>query len=164
MITPDAAVPEGKAVIDLHDELQLHARAGEWPGPDAVGILEQWLTRFDFGFPRAEYCAEMNSAAAFSATEGLPCGEVAGVLVFIYLDADMRAVRVSVHLDSANEELIRPDGTVPLHVMVGDSTVFSAGTASARTAAARWRVRLRWLTHRLPWWRGIDTPTKPTII
>lgn len=149
----------------LRNGLRGNCRAPEpGTGPDAVGILEQWLTRFDFGFPRAEYCAEMNSAAAFRATEGLPCVEVAGVLVFVYLDADMRAVRVSVHLDSADERLIRPDETVPLHVMVGDTAVFSSGTAPARTAAAGWRARLRWLTHRLPWGRGIDTHKMPTII
>ncbi|RSS80628.1 hypothetical protein EF919_40550, partial [Streptomyces sp. WAC02707] len=51
--------------------------------------------------------------------------EVAGVLVFGYLDAKDGAVRVSVHTDSADPEyVVRPDGTVPLRVVVDGAVVF----------------------------------------
>lgn len=77
----------------------------------------------------AEDCAETNSVAVFHPMagpddEGLPCIELAGVLVFAYLDADREAVRVSVHLDTADEQLVRPDGTVPVQVEIEDATVF----------------------------------------
>ncbi|CAL9676296.1 hypothetical protein SUDANB176_07798 (plasmid) [Streptomyces sp. enrichment culture] len=99
-------------------------------------------------------CAEANSAAVFHPMtgpddEGLPCIELAGILVFAYLDPDMRAVRVSVHLDTTDQQLVRPDHTVPLQVEVEDATVFS--NLGARPAPARvpaWKARLRRLTDR----------------
>ncbi|WP_455362339.1 hypothetical protein [Streptomyces sp. SYSU K21746] len=108
----------------------------------------------DFRFPCEEVCAEVNSADVFHPQvgpdgEGLPCVEVAGVLVFAYLDASMQAVRVSVHLDTTDERLIRSDATVPLHVEVGNSTVFSAGTTPVQVAAEAWRRRLRRLVSRV---------------
>ncbi|MEV7892215.1 hypothetical protein ACWD3I_48730 [Streptomyces sp. NPDC002817] len=77
----------------------------------------------------AEACAAANSSALFHPMdgpedEGLPCIEIAGVLVFAYLDADREAVRVSVHLDTTDEQLVRPDGTVPMVVELADTTVF----------------------------------------
>ncbi|MEU6653389.1 hypothetical protein ABZ904_29130 [Streptomyces sp. NPDC046900] len=63
---------------------------------------------------------------------GLPCLVVDGVLVFAYLDHRLGAVRVSVHLDSAPEHLVRPDGTVPLQVVVEDAVVLDdSGTEAA---------------------------------
>ncbi|MEU7967333.1 hypothetical protein AB0D09_28300 [Streptomyces sp. NPDC049097] len=57
---------------------------------------------------------------------------VDGVPVFGYLDHRVGAVRVSVHLDSAPEHLVRPDGTVPLRVVVEDSVVLpDSGTEAA---------------------------------
>ncbi len=50
--------------------------------------------------------------------------EIAGILVFAYLDADRGAVQVSVHLDTTDEQLVRADGTVPMVVEIGDATVF----------------------------------------
>ncbi|HET6856128.1 MAG TPA: hypothetical protein VFH94_03405 [Streptomyces sp.] len=78
----------------------------------------------------AEDCAEANGSAVFHPMEGpddegLPCIEIAGVLVFAYLDSDRQAVRVCVHLDTADEQLVRADGTVPIQVDVGSSTVLS---------------------------------------
>ncbi|MFE6098299.1 hypothetical protein ACFQ7M_41095 [Streptomyces massasporeus] len=77
----------------------------------------------------AAECAEANSAAVFHAMrgpddEGLPCMEIAGILVFAYLDAEREAVRVSVHLDTTDEQLVRADSTVPLLVEIADATVF----------------------------------------
>ncbi|MFJ3445958.1 hypothetical protein ACIPM2_32845 [Streptomyces sp. NPDC086081] len=101
-----------------------------------------------------EDCARANSEAVFHSMagpddEGLPCLELAGILVFAYLDPDMRAVRVSVHLDTTHEQLLRPDGTMPLQVEVEDATVFS--TLGARPIPARvpaWKARLRRLANR----------------
>ncbi|WP_051828570.1 hypothetical protein [Streptomyces bicolor] len=77
----------------------------------------------------AEACAEANSSAVFHPQEnpddeGLPCIQLAGILVFAYLDADRGAIRVSVHLDTTYEQLVRADGTVPMQVEIEDTTVF----------------------------------------
>jgi hypothetical protein len=111
----------------------------------------------DFRFPDEEVCAVANSAAVFHAQagpddEGLPCVAIAGVLVFAYLDAGMQAVRVSVHHDAADELVVQPGKTVPLHVKVEDSTVFSGG--AVLTQAGGWRQWLRRLSRRMQWWRG----------
>lgn len=262
MITPDSAMPEGEAVIDLYDQMNaLKERTGEWPGADTVDILGEWLARFDFTgpvtrtrlvsgsvwvlrrqdrhedevtlwndedsalaalaghvrsswdnllqdgvpehpplndreavdlyygadqergdehyslyaddifrlvrtlpapdgsrFPDEEVCAKVNSAAVFHPMaspddEGLPCIEIAGVLVFAYLDTDMQAVRVSVHLDTTDELLVQPGQTVPLHVEVEDSTVFSGGATPAPAAAGGWRQWLRRLGRWMQWTR-----------
>ncbi|WP_189317365.1 hypothetical protein [Streptomyces brasiliensis] len=113
----------------------------------------------EFRFPGEEVCAEANSAAVFHAQagpddEGLPCIEIAGVLVFAYLDADMQAVRVSVHLDTTDPLLVQPGQSVPLHMEVEDSTVFSGGAAPARAAGGVWRRWLRRLDRWMQWQRG----------
>jgi hypothetical protein len=76
-------------------------------------------------FPDAADCERANRAAVFHAGihGGIPCLEVDGVLVFAYLDAQVGAVRVSVHLDSAPDHLVRPADTVPLRVKVEDTIV-----------------------------------------
>ncbi|WP_369253732.1 hypothetical protein [Streptomyces sp. R35] len=127
---------------------------------DDIGRLVRTQPAPDgFRFPDEEVCAAVNSAAVFHPMagpddEGLPCIEIAGVLVFAYLDADMQAVRVSVHLDTTDEPLIRSDATVPLHVEVGSSTVFSAGAVLERAAAGGWRQWLRRLVRPVQWARG----------
>ncbi|MFC7011225.1 hypothetical protein ACFQMH_05760 [Streptomyces viridiviolaceus] len=126
---------------------------------DDIGRLVGTLPAPDgFHFPDEEVCANVNSAVVFHPMtgpddEGLPCIEIAGVLVFAYLDADMQAVRVSVHLDTTDELLVQPGQTVPLHVEVEDSTVFSGGATPAR-AAAGWRQWLRRLGHCMQRTRG----------
>ncbi|MGW2651832.1 hypothetical protein ACWC2T_44985 [Streptomyces sp. NPDC001393] len=116
---------------------------------DDIGRLVRTLPAANgVRFPGEEVCAEVNSAAVFHPMagpddEGLPCIEIAGVLVFAYLDADVQAVRVSVHLDTADQLLIKPGHMVPLHVEVEESTVFSGGAVLAGAAAAGWRQRLR---------------------
>ncbi|MEV5645899.1 hypothetical protein AB0L67_38250 [Streptomyces flaveolus] len=72
--------------------------------------------------------------------ESLPCIEIAGVLVFAYLDADTRAVQVSVHLDTTDEQLLQADGTVPVQVDVEDTTVFTHPPTPA--TPTDWRARL----------------------
>ncbi|MER6691109.1 hypothetical protein [Streptomyces minutiscleroticus] len=102
-------------------------------------------------FPSRQECILANTTAVFHELdgprgEGLPCLEVAGVLVFLYLDPRRKTVRVSVHLDSTAEHLVRPDGTVPLHVEVEDTVVFSAGAARP---ASPWCRIIRRLTRRI---------------
>ncbi|MFC8664018.1 hypothetical protein [Streptomyces sp. NPDC057199] len=75
-----------------------------------------------------EACAEANSTAVFHPMkdpddEGLPCIEIAGILMFAHLDHELGAVRVAIHLDSASDRLVRQDGTVPLRVQVEDTVV-----------------------------------------
>ncbi|MFE7077109.1 hypothetical protein ACFU96_44195 [Streptomyces sp. NPDC057620] len=142
-------------------------------GPeDERGNEYYWLTLMDirrlppgtltlpgFRFPGREFCDQVNSTAVFHprASGTGPCIEVGGVLVFAYLDPDTQAVQVSVHLDTAIGPLVRHDETVPLHVQVGDATVFSAGAGPvpARTWARRPR-RLAGRMRRRRRQRGID--------
>ncbi|MFE9976232.1 hypothetical protein ACFYRD_37380 [Streptomyces hirsutus] len=80
----------------------------------------------DFRFPKADACDQANRDATFhpqTDANDLPCIEVDGVLVFVYLDHELGAVRVSIHLDTAPDRLVRPDGTVPLRVKVEDTVV-----------------------------------------
>lgn len=114
-----------------------------------------------FHFPGEEFCATANSTAVFHPMtgpddDGLPCMEVGGVLVFAYLDADLQAVRVSVDLDTTVEQLVRGDSTVPVHVEVGNATVFSAGAGPVPGKA--WSRRLRRMVRRVRWmrWRRGD--------
>lgn len=124
----------------------------------------------------AEACAEANSSAVFHAQEspddeGLPCIEIAGILVFVYLDANCGAVRVSVHLDTTDEQLVRADGTVPLQVEIEDATVFDNLTPPPPPAPPTgWMARFRRLTRltALPGGGkcrpGVDPPSLNTII
>ncbi|MGW7196148.1 hypothetical protein [Streptomyces chryseus] len=79
-----------------------------------------------FVFPDAVTAEGLNCGAVFYAADddGPASIEVAGVLVFGYLDAKDGVVRVSVHTDSADpKHVVRPDGTVPLRVIVEDTVV-----------------------------------------
>ncbi|MEU8310330.1 hypothetical protein AB0C84_42850 [Actinomadura sp. NPDC048955] len=74
-----------------------------------------------------EGCDRANRSAVFHpvrSEDELPAIEVGGVLVFLYLDHDEEAVRVSIHLDTADGQLVRPDGTVPLQVHCEDGVIF----------------------------------------
>jgi hypothetical protein len=163
---------DDRAAVDLYYDGPEERRGDEHYTLDAEDIGRCVMSTpapRNVRFPGEEVCAEVNSATVFHAQagpgdEGLPCVEVAGVLVFAYLDADMQAVRVSVHLDTTDEQLLRSDATVPLHVEVGNSTVFSAGTAPVPAAAEGWRKRLHQLVRRMQWTRGIDSPPEHTII
>ncbi|MEU9370431.1 hypothetical protein AB0D71_38345 [Streptomyces avermitilis] len=159
---PDSPPANDRRAVDLYYGLK-GERGDEdyWLYADDIGRLAPAMPTPDgFRFPGEEFCTEANSAAVFHPMtgpydEGLPCIEVGGVLVFAYLDPDMQAVRVSVDLDTAVEQLMRGDATVPLHVEVGNATVFSAG---ARPVPAKsWTDRVRWLARRVRWtrwWRG----------
>ncbi|MEU9191053.1 hypothetical protein AB0D14_42500 [Streptomyces sp. NPDC048484] len=102
----------------------------------------------------ADACAMANSSALFHPQEspddeGLPCIEIGGILVFVYLDADRGAVRVSVHLDTTDEQLVRADGTVPMQVEIEDATVFDNVTPpSAPAEPTGWKALIRRLARR----------------
>ncbi|WP_250569501.1 hypothetical protein [Streptomyces sp. CJ_13] len=84
------------------------------------------IVPLDFAFPDAAKAEVLNRGAVFYAADddGPQCIEVAGVLVFGYVDAEDGVVRVSVHLDSADpEHVVRRDGSVPLRVVVEDTVV-----------------------------------------
>ncbi|WP_331729312.1 hypothetical protein OG592_43665 (plasmid) [Streptomyces avidinii] len=84
------------------------------------------IVPLDFVFPDAVKAEGLNRGAVFYAADddGPSCLEVAGVLVFGYVDAEDGVVQVSVHLDSADpEHVVRPDGSVPLRVVVEDTVL-----------------------------------------
>lgn len=108
------------------DDISRHVRA-----PHSISLSD------------AEACAQANSAAVLHAQhgpddEGLPCIEIAGILVFAYLDTDHKAVRVSVHLDTADKQLLQHDGSVPLRIEVEDTTVLDSTRPKQRPARPRW--------------------------
>ncbi|MEU6548620.1 hypothetical protein [Streptomyces sp. NPDC046859] len=82
----------------------------------AAEITRRGRTRIvplDYHFPAREESEQANRDATFhpqTEDNDLPCVEVDGVLVFTYLDHEARAVRVSVHLDSAEDRLAEFQG------------------------------------------------------
>ncbi|MEU5242233.1 hypothetical protein ACH4UR_37205 [Streptomyces lydicus] len=60
----------------------------------------------------------------------LPALEMAGALVFVYLDPDSSELNVSVHLETVDRRLLGRkklgEAVVPLHVTVQGNTVFRA--------------------------------------
>ncbi|MGD1220642.1 hypothetical protein AB9Q10_19680 [Streptomyces krungchingensis] len=110
--------PDGNAVPDQGFELYC----------EEIGRAQRSrIAPLNFVFPDAVTAESLNRAAVFYAADdqGPSCIEVTGVLVFGYLNAEDGVVQVSVHLDSANpDHVVRPDGTVPLRVVVEDTVVF----------------------------------------
>ncbi|MET8291501.1 hypothetical protein ABZV80_40965 [Streptomyces sp. NPDC005132] len=151
---PGSPPADDRAAVDLYYGPR-ESRGDEdyWLYPQDINTLAPPAPHA-FRFPGPELCAWINSAARFHPMSGpddtgLPCIEVGGVLVFAYLDPDMKAVRISVDLDTTTEQLQRSDATIPLHIQIGNSTVFSApaGPVPANTRTRRLR---RWL-RRIPW-------------
>lgn len=109
--------PDGNAVPDQGFELY----------SETIGRPQRSrIVPLDFDFPDAVTAEGLNRGAVFYAADddGPPCIEVAGVLVYGYVDAEDGVVRISVHLDSADPEyVVRRDGTVPLRVVVEDTVV-----------------------------------------
>ncbi|MFE9454985.1 hypothetical protein [Streptomyces sp. NPDC006739] len=120
----------------------------------ADGISRQVRAPLSLSLSDAEACAAANSSAVFHPQEspddeGLPCIELAGILVFVYLDADHGGVRVSVHLDTADEQLVRADGTVPMQVEIETATVFDNLTPTPALAElSGWKAWIRRLARR----------------
>ncbi|WP_143658325.1 hypothetical protein [Embleya scabrispora] len=106
---------------DLHEE-------------EITGRGRTRIVPLDHRFPDAAACERANRDAVFhprNDEDGLPCVEIDGVLVFAYLDHEAGVVRVSVHLDSAQDRLLRADGRVPLRVEVEDDVVLDTGAPGA---------------------------------
>jgi hypothetical protein len=160
---PDSPPSHDRRAVDLYygpkDE-----RADEdyWLYADDVGRLSSPAPApGGFRFPGGEFCARANNSAVFHPIsgpddDGVPCIETGGVLVFAYLDPDMQAVRVSVDLDTAHDRVVRGDGTIPLHVEVGDATVFSAGARPlpVQSPPGGPMRRLIRRVRRMRWWRA----------
>ncbi|GAB3977369.1 hypothetical protein GCM10029978_066890 [Actinoallomurus acanthiterrae] len=91
------------------------------------------IVPLDYRFPDEDASEQANRDTTFhpQTDDALPSVEVDGVLVFAYLDHEAGAVRVSVHLDSAEDRLVRPDGTVPLRVEVEDTVVLDDSAEGA---------------------------------
>lgn len=102
---------------------------------ESVGQLRRSrIVPLSFAFPDDAEARILNHNAVFYAADdnGPQCIEVAGVLVFGYLDAEDGVVRVSVHLDTADpDHIVRPDGSVPLHVVVEDTVVLDSSSERA---------------------------------
>ncbi|MFD6967148.1 hypothetical protein [Streptomyces sp. NPDC059949] len=102
---------------------------------EQVGHLRRSrIVPLSFVFPDDEEARILNRGAVFYAAddEGPQCIEVVGVLVFGYLDAEDGVVRVSVHLDNADpDHVVRPDGSVPLRVVVEDTVVLDSSNERA---------------------------------
>lgn len=134
---PDEAPADDLMAVDCYYGADRNSRPDEgyWLYPDTInGTGRARPAPLAFHFPTTDACARANRAAVFhsAAQEGLPCLEVEGIMVFGYLDPRLEAVRVSVHLDSPHEHLVRPDGTVPLRVTVEDTIVLDdSGTEGA---------------------------------
>lgn len=81
----------------------------------------------DSTFPNAETCHELNLNAVLypvSSEDDTPCIQVAGIQAYLYLDAESKKVRVAIDLGGTQPWVVRPDGTVPLEVVVGNTVVF----------------------------------------
>lgn len=126
---PDQPPTDDRAAVQLYYGAERTSRPDEGYNLYAEDIARRGRTRIvplDYRFPDEDACEQANRGATFhpqTDDNDLPCGEVDGVLVFAYLDHDAGAVRVSVHLESAEDRLVRPDGTVPLRVDVEDCVV-----------------------------------------
>ncbi|MCX4094486.1 hypothetical protein [Nocardia sp. alder85J] len=57
----------------------------------------------------------------------MPAIEVAGSLVFVYLDRQCKALHVSVDLDTTEPWLLDADECVPMLITVNGTAVYSAG-------------------------------------
>ncbi|NUK21653.1 hypothetical protein [Streptomyces lunaelactis] len=125
---PHEAPADDRTAVDLYYGPERNNLPDEGYSLYAATISGPCRTRavpLDFRFPEAGACERANRGAVFhpGTYGGLPCMEVDGVLVFTYLDHELGAVRVSIHLDSAPDHLVRPDGTVPLRVKVEDTII-----------------------------------------
>ncbi|MGW2612718.1 hypothetical protein ACWC4A_52020 [Streptomyces mirabilis] len=125
---PDHPPTDDRTAVDLYYGHERNNRPDEGYSLYAAAISGPGRARvvpLDFRFPLADACERANRAAVFhpGIHGGLPCVEIDGVLVFAYLDHELGAVQVSIHLDRAPDWLMRPDGTVPLRVEVEDTVV-----------------------------------------
>lgn len=126
---PEQPPTDDREAVRLYYGIERDNQPDEGYNLYAEEITRRGRTRIvplGYRFPDEDESERANRDATFhpqTDDNDLPCVEVDGVLVFSYLDPGAGAVRVSVHLDSAEDRLVRPDGTVPLRVEVGDAVV-----------------------------------------
>lgn len=92
-----------------------------------------------YTFLTKEKCEEANRAASFlpqTTEDEKPCLVVAGVLVFAYLHETNRVFRVSVDLDTVDEEFVPDDAPVPIEIRLQGTVVF-ASSASGQVVVQR---------------------------
>ncbi|MFB7918941.1 hypothetical protein [Streptomyces sp. NPDC056061] len=129
---PDQPPTDDRETVRLFYGSERHSRPDEGFDLYAEDIARRGRTRIvplDYRFPDEDASEQANRDVTFhpqTDDNDLPCVEVDGVLVFAYLDHETGAVRVSVHLDSAEDRLVRPDSTVPLRVEVEGDVVLDA--------------------------------------
>ncbi|MFI8944164.1 hypothetical protein [Streptomyces syringium] len=114
----------GRTSEGTHYRLDL-IRAAQLPTPQTTARTTRTNSP-ETAFPDAQQCEEANRQAVFHpvAEDGSrPCMEVFGVMVFAYLDPGTQAVQVSIDFETAQRQLARRDGTVPLCVDVRDTVV-----------------------------------------
>ncbi|MEU6352168.1 hypothetical protein ABZ896_23015 [Streptomyces sp. NPDC047072] len=134
---PDQPPTDDRETVELYYGPDGDARPSEGYSLHAEDIVRPQRSRIlplNFAFPTAAEADALNRAAVFhdADDEGPGCMEVVGVLTFAYLDAKDSVVRISVHLDSADaDRIVRPDGTVPLQVVVEDTVVLDDGPGRA---------------------------------
>jgi hypothetical protein len=93
----------------------------------------------EYQVPGPLSCTVANTRLTFhpmTTAEGRPYVDIDGVLVFVYLDPNVGAVRVSIDLDEAASRLVRPDETVPVRVAIGDTVVFDDSETARATEAS----------------------------
>ncbi|MGR7000814.1 hypothetical protein ACU686_26640 [Yinghuangia aomiensis] len=80
-----------------------------------------------YRFPDDDTCDHANRTATYHPVadpDGIPAITVFGVMVGMWADADDGAIVVSINLETAAEEVTRPDDTVPLRVEIHGRSVF----------------------------------------
>ncbi|WP_037684702.1 hypothetical protein [Streptomyces aureocirculatus] len=126
---PEQPPTDDREAVRLYYGPERDSRPDEGYSLYAEDIARRGRTRIvplDYRFLDEDASEQANRDATFhpqTDDNDPPYVQVDGVLVFVYLDHEAGAVRVSVHLDSAADRLVRPDGTVPLRVDVEDAVV-----------------------------------------
>ncbi|MFF4482951.1 hypothetical protein ACFY1A_38920 [Streptomyces sp. NPDC001520] len=134
---PEEPPADDREAVRLYYGPGRNRRPGMGYSLDRLDVIRRGRTRIvplGYRFPDEDACEQANRDAAFhpqTNDDTLPCTKVDGVLVFSYLDYEAGAVRVSVHLGSAEDRLVRPDGTVPLRVEVEDTVVLDSRAEAA---------------------------------
>ncbi|WP_053811053.1 MULTISPECIES: hypothetical protein [Streptomyces] len=138
----EEGVPDRPPADDRETVRLYYGPKRDWRPDEGYNLYAEEITRrdrtlivpLDYRFPDEDESEQVNRDATFhpqTDDNDLPCVDVHGVLVFSYLDHGAGVVRVSVHLDSAEDRLVRPDGTVPLRVEVGDAVVLDDSAEGA---------------------------------
>lgn len=88
-----------------------------------------------FSFPNDDASERANRAATFyrcDDPETIPSVEVCGVMVGLLASPEDGALVVTVSLETANPEVVRPDNTVPLRIEIHGRAVFDDSEQARR--------------------------------